>query len=84
MSARPPAGVSRSVCVPVPAVLSDADFRHLADHLLALDASRVPAPLPLHLRAHPVAALAATRQLDQAVVALMGDVPNPWRGLMLR
>ncbi|WP_447595665.1 hypothetical protein [Stenotrophomonas rhizophila] len=70
--------------MPGPAALSDADFRQLADHLLALDAGRLPAPLPLHLRAHPVATLAATGQLDAAVVALMGDVPNPWRGLMLR
>jgi len=40
--------------------------------------------LPPHLRAHPVAPLAAAGQLDQAVVALMGDVPTPWRGLLLR
>ncbi|WP_137190338.1 hypothetical protein [Stenotrophomonas rhizophila] len=70
--------------MPGPAALSDADFRQLADHLLALDAGRLPAPLPPHLRAHPVATLAAAGQLDAAVVALMGDVPNPWRGLMLR
>ncbi|MNK25181.1 hypothetical protein D3C87_435030 [compost metagenome] len=67
-----------------PAALSDADFRHLADHLLALDAERVPPTLPPHLHAHPVATLAAAGQLDRAVVALMGDVPNPWRGLLLR
>ncbi len=66
------------------ATLSDTDFRHLADHLLALDAGRVPPTLPPHLRAHPVATLADAGQLDQAVVALMGDVPNPWRGLLLR
>lgn len=70
--------------MPGPAAVSDTDFRQLADHLLALDAGRLPAPLPPHLRAHPVATLAATGQLDAAVVALMGDVPNPWRGLMLR
>jgi len=40
----------------------------------------LPAPLPPHLRAHPVATLAATGQLDAAVVALMGDVPNPPAG----
>lgn len=73
-----------TAAMPGPAAFSDADFRQLADHLLALDAGRMPAPLPPHLRAHPVATLAATGQLDAAVVALMGDVPNPWRGLMLR
>lgn len=73
-----------TAAMPEPAALSDADFRQLADHLLALDAGRVPPTLPPHLRAHPVATLAATGQLDQAVVALMGDVPNPWRGLLLR
>jgi hypothetical protein len=70
--------------MPAPDALSDADFRQLADHLLALDAGRLPPPLPPHLHAHPVAGLAATGQLDRAAVALMGDVPNPWRGLMLR
>lgn len=71
--------------MPAPAAtLSDTDFRQLADHLLALDAGRVPPTLPPHLRAHPVATLAAAGQLDRAVVALMGDVPNPWRGLLLR
>ncbi|MEG2805963.1 hypothetical protein [Stenotrophomonas sp.] len=69
---------------PGPAPLAEADFRHLADHLLALDAGRAPPPLPLALRDHPVATLAACGQLDQAVRALMGDVPNPWRGLMWR
>ena len=64
--------------------LSDADFRALADQLLALDAGRLPPPLPPRMRAHPVAGLAAIGQLDQAVVALMGDVRNPWRGLLLR
>ena len=73
-----------TAAMPGPAALSDADFRQFADHLLALDAGRLPAPLPPHLREHPVATLAATGQLDAAVVALMGDVPNPWRGLMLR
>lgn len=73
-----------TAAMPGPAALSDTDFRQLADHLLALDAGRLPASLPPHLRAHPVATLAATGQLDAAVVALMGDVPNPWRGLMLR
>lgn len=73
-----------TAAMPGPAALSDADFRQLADHLLALDAGRLPAPLPPHLREHPVATLAATGQLDAAVAALMGDVPNPWRGLMLR
>lgn len=71
--------------MPAPgATLSDTDFRHLADHLLALDAGRLPPTLPPHLRAHPVATLADAGQLDQAVLALMGDVPNPWRGLLLR
>ncbi|WP_256777338.1 MULTISPECIES: hypothetical protein [unclassified Stenotrophomonas] len=70
--------------MPASDALSDADFRALADQLLALDAGRLPPPLPPHLRAHPVAGLAAIGQLDQAVVALMGDVPNPWRGLLLR
>jgi len=60
-----------TAAMPGPAALTDADFRQLADHLLALGA-------------HPVATLAAAGQLDQAVVALMGDVPNPWRGLLLR
>ena len=73
-----------TAAMPGPDALSDADFRQLADHLLALDAGRLPPTLPPHLRAHPVATLAAIGQLDAAVVALMGDVPNPWRGLMLR
>ncbi len=69
-----------TAAMPASAALSDADVRQLADHLLALDAGRLPAPLPPHLRAHPVATLAATGQLDAAVVALMGDVPNPPAG----
>lgn len=67
-----------------PAALDPADFRHLADHLLALDAGRLPPPLPAHLRGHGVAQLAASGELDRAVVALIGDVPNPWLGLMHR
>lgn len=68
----------------VPLPLADADFAALADHLLALDAGRVPPAVPAHLQSHPVARLAAQGQLDQAVVALMGGVPNPWLGLMRR
>jgi len=60
------------------------DFLKLADVLLALDAGRIPPQLPAHLQDHPVARLAAGGRLDDAVAALMGDVPNPWRGLMLR
>lgn len=67
-----------------PPALGEADFSVLADHLLALDAGRLPPRLPAHLHDHPVARLAAAGQLDQAVVELMGNVPNPWRGLMLR
>lgn len=67
-----------------PAALDPTDFRHLADLLLALDAGRLPPLLPAHLRGHAVAQLAATGHLDQAVVALMGDVHNPWLGLMHR
>lgn len=67
-----------------PAAVDAADFRHLADHLLALDAGRLPPRLPAHLRGHAVAQLAARGELDRAVMALMGDVPNPWLGLLHR
>lgn len=70
--------------VVLPEAMDPADFRRLADHLLALDAGRAPPGLPPHLQQHAVAHLAAQGRLDEAVVALMGDVPNPWRGLMLR
>ncbi|MCF7750287.1 hypothetical protein KQ945_05990 [Bacillus subtilis subsp. subtilis] len=66
------------------ATLSDTDFQHLANYLLALEAGRLPPPVPAHLQGHPVVQLAAAGQLDPAVVALMGDVHNPWLGLMRR